>query len=179
MSEKLTYLIVAGYKARAERRVDDALALFKQAVEVGQAVTDQSLLAEALTGLGQIERDLRNNEAALRHYAEAAEIYRKLDKPQRIAHTVRHAADILRHEKRFQEAKSDYDEALSIYRSHPGTKSLDLANAIRGLALTEGELGDVPAARRLWQEARTLYEAVSVQAGVDESDEQLRRLESK
>jgi tetratricopeptide (TPR) repeat protein len=179
MSEKLTYLIVAGYKARAERRLADALALFKQAVEVGQAVTDQSLLAEALTGLGQIERDLKNNEAALLHYAEAAEIYRKLDKPQRVAHTVRHVADILRHEKRFQDAKRDYDEALSIYRSHPETKSLDLANAIRGLALTEGELGDVPAARRLWQEARTLYEAVSVQAGVDESDEQLRRLENK
>jgi tetratricopeptide (TPR) repeat protein len=74
MSEKLSYLIAAGYKARAERRLDEALVLFKQAVEVGRSANDQSLLAEALTGLGQIERDLKNNEATLRHSKEAGEI---------------------------------------------------------------------------------------------------------
>ena len=53
---------------------------------------------------------------------------------------------------------------------------LDVANAVRPLAILSEEAGDTEAARRLWEEARDLYEACGVQAGVDECSERLARL---
>ncbi len=179
MADHPSDLISAGSRARSEQRLDVALAAFAQAVLLCRASADDSLLAKALTGMGQIERDLKHSEKSLNHYGEVVAIYRRLGEPQRLAHAIRHVADILRNESRHEEAKQRYAEALDIYRKHPDTTSLDLANAIRGLALTERELGDAFAAGQLWQEARTLYDSVGVQAGVEESERQLRDLMGK
>jgi len=48
-----------------------------------------------------------------------------------------------------------YHEALGIYRSHAETPpldlALDLANAIRGLAILKSDTADAEAARALWR----------------------------
>jgi transposase len=56
---------------------------------------------------------------------------------------------------------------------------LDLANAIRGFALLAADAGETERATSLWQEARRLYDAASVQRGVQESDAQIERLAGK
>jgi tetratricopeptide (TPR) repeat protein len=179
MSNTPDTLIESGYEARGAGRLEDAKQLFAQAVELSRGSADMRLLARSLTGLGQIERDLKNSVQALQHYQEAASIHRGLPDPLRFAHTIRHVGDILRNEGSVAQARPCYEEALTIYRDHHETSHLDLANAIRGLALLKGDAGEREQAMSLWQEAKGLYNAANVQPGVEESDAQIKRLARK
>jgi hypothetical protein len=69
-----------------------------------------------------------------------------------------------------------YIEALGLYRGDRRTGQLDWANAIRGFAILKEETGNPDDAKRLWEEARNLYEIVNVTAGVAESSDRLARL---
>jgi tetratricopeptide (TPR) repeat protein len=168
--------IAQGYKARSDGRLEDAKQHFSESVALCRDTGSQTTLARSLTGLGQIERDLKNKAAALQHYAEAAAIYRSLPDPLRLAHTIRHVGDILRGSGAIEQARPHYEEALAIYREHGETSVLDFANAIRGFALLREDAGETMQARLLWQEAKGLYEAAKVQPGVQESDSHLVRL---
>ncbi len=176
MSSRAETLLMQGHQARRERRMDDAKRIFAEAVEAVHLSKDRPWLAQAYTELGRVERDLREIDAAKRHYEDAAAVYRRLDEPLRLAHTIRHVGDILREDGKLEPAGPCYREVLEIYRSHPETPPLDLANAIRGYALLQGAVGANEKALALWREARELYAAVNVQAGVDEGDRQIARL---
>jgi tetratricopeptide (TPR) repeat protein len=179
MSKTADELITLGYQSRREGRPQDAKASFTQAVELCRESGDRSLLASALTGLGQIERDLKNRGVAIEHYREAVEILRSGPDQIKFAHTMRHLGDILRGDGSMEEARPCYEEALRIYRSHSETSPLDLANAIRGFALLKGAVGEAEESKLLWREARGLYESVNVEPGVQESDRQIARLTEK
>jgi hypothetical protein len=74
-------------------------------------------------------------------------------------------------------AEPCYVEALALYRSSGHTApSLDLANAIRPLAILRERVGNVDEAILLWREARDLYLAVNVRAGVAECSKHLDQL---
>lgn len=81
----------------------------------------------------------------------------------KIAPTVRHVGDIHRFAGRAASAEPCYEEALNLYRANHQTTSLDLANAIRGLAILKFDTSDSPRAISLWTEARNLCAAVGVQ----------------
>ena len=134
------------------------------------------LLAEALAGLGRIKIDVDDLDAALDHYREVEQIRRALGETIELAHTLRRMPDVLRHQQRLEEAEQAYIEAVSIYRGNESRCALDLANALRGLALLAASKGLVGAAIDRWREARLLYEVVGIRAGVEESDRQLRNL---
>jgi len=169
MSDPKT-LLAAGHAARREHRPAEAREQFEQAAECARTADNQPLLAQALKGLGQIERDEKNLDAALILYEQAAAIHRSLDERMALAHTVRHVADILRGQKNYEQAASRYEEALAIYRRNGQTPALELANAIRGQALLKGDLGQAEEATYLWYEARHLYETAGASAGVAESE---------
>jgi tetratricopeptide (TPR) repeat protein len=169
-------LLERGYQARRENRLAEAKACFEEAVGQCRAADDSAMLARALTGLGQIERDLQETAAALGHYEDAVAIYRTLDDALVLAHTVRHVGDILRNQGKLESAAPCYGEALGIYRRHEETPPLDLANAIRGYALLKASVGDKEEAAKLWQEAGVLYAAVGVDVGVAESARQVAQL---
>jgi tetratricopeptide (TPR) repeat protein len=171
-------LINQGYQARREHRLDDARLRFAEAVDLCRKSGDHASLAQALTGLGQIARDLHEDGVALKHYEEAVALYRTLDRPLVLAHTVRHVADILLGQEKYLLAANLYEESLQIYRSHQQTYPLDLANAIRGYALLQGDTGHTQEAKQLWLEAKSLYAQLNVQAGVTEADSQIARLDA-
>jgi tetratricopeptide (TPR) repeat protein len=173
MPDAFEELLRQAQRARRENRPADAKRDLEQALEMARNSAPASDLARALAGLGQIERDLGNHAAALGLYQQAALIYRGEADPLRLAHTVRHVGDIRQDLRQFDLAEPYYREALDIYRAHPETPMLDLANAIRGLALLKSETGERVEARALWQEARDLYAAVNVEAGVKESTRRL------
>jgi tetratricopeptide (TPR) repeat protein len=150
-----------------------------KAVKSSRKSHDQRRLARALAALGQIQRDLHNDDDALRLYEEALEIYRALKDPLKLAHTVRHVGDILRHMERFPAAATSYAEALRIYRAHQETPLLDLANALRGLARLKEAMDENAEARALWEEAGSLYAACNVETGVAESARRVRMLEKR
>jgi tetratricopeptide (TPR) repeat protein len=169
-------LIAMGYRARKEGQPHEGRKIFSEAVRLAREAGDRVGLAGSLAGLGQIERDLRSTDAALRCYREATEIYRSEPNRQRFAHTIRHLGDILRGDGALAEARLCYEEALSVYRADGATLALDLANTIRGFALLKGELGEREEAKSLWEEARGLYASVDVQGGVRESESQIAKL---
>jgi tetratricopeptide (TPR) repeat protein len=120
----------------------------------------------------------RTREAILK-YREAAAIYRELDCPLRLAHTIRHIADLLREEiseSSLDGARLHYEEALDIYRSHPEARPLDLANALRGFALLWETLAASESAMKCWCEAKSIYELAEVRPGVEESEQHIRSL---
>jgi tetratricopeptide (TPR) repeat protein len=77
MSSPSAELISRGLEARREKRLADARHLFSAAVEHCRKANDKLLLAEALAGLGQIERDEGKAHGALKHFGEAVELLRK------------------------------------------------------------------------------------------------------
>src|SRR5271156_1274894 len=156
MSDRLDGLLRDAAQARREDRQADAKRLLVEAVEMCRKGESRSDLAKALTGLGQIERDLHNNKAALGHYEEALAIYRAEGDALKVAHTVRHVGDIQRNEGHRELAEPCYREALRIYRGDERTPPLDLANAIRGLAILTFDAGEAEEAKTLWREARDL-----------------------
>ncbi|MGA3210657.1 MAG: tetratricopeptide repeat protein [Terriglobales bacterium] len=179
MSEPSEHLLKQAWQARREDRHVDAQRDLEQAVDICRRADDKMALAKTLTALGQVERDLQHNDVACGHYVEAAAIYRANGDALRLAHAIRHIGDIHRHEQRRAPAERCYREALDIYRAHQPTSPLDLANAIRGLAILLDDSGEADEARALWQEARELYASVNVEAGVAESSRRLAKLAEK
>jgi tetratricopeptide (TPR) repeat protein len=169
MPESIDSLLTEATRARLDGRFGDAKRDLTEAVKSSRKSNDQRRLARSLAALGRIERDLHNDDDALRLYEEALEIYRALNDPLKLAHTVRHVADILRHMGRLPSAATAYAEALRIYHDHKDTQLLDLANALRGFALLKEALGENTEARALWEKAGILYAEVNVEAGVAES----------
>jgi tetratricopeptide (TPR) repeat protein len=177
MSELADKLLQQALQARREHRLADAERDLIKAVALYRDAGVRAELARALAALGQIERDQRRVDDALRHYQEAVALYRAEGDPLPIAHTVRHVADILREAGRHKLAEPYYQESLELYRREASTAPLDLANAIRGLALLKSDIGEAETARALWGEARNLYAAVRVDAGVTECDRRLGLLQ--
>ncbi len=68
-------------------------------------------------------------------------ILRTIGQPLRLAHTIRHLGDVYNDDGNRRAAEPCYREALEIYRAHPDAPRLDLANAIRSLAVLTGESG--------------------------------------
>ena len=165
-----------GMTARREGRPADALRHMTAAVALGREHDDPVALARALHGLANIERDRGRSDAALRLYREAVPLCRQGDDPLVLAHTVRHLGDVLRKMDRLAEAEPCYAEALVLYRAHPSPPTLDVANAVRRMAILRERLDERGAARALWREARDLYREAGIEAGVSESSTHLDRL---
>jgi tetratricopeptide (TPR) repeat protein len=179
MPESIDELLNKATRARLEQRFGQARRDLAEAIQSSRKQNDRRRLARALGSLARIQRDLHNDEDSLRLYEEAGEIYRELKDRLKLAHTVRHEADILRHMKRFAAAATSYTEALSIYRAHPETPPLDLANALRGFALLKEAVDDTAEAIALWGEAGSLYAEVNVESGVAESARRMALLGKK
>ena len=97
-------------------------------------------------------------------YEEAVVLFREADEPLVLAHTIRHLGDVYLEQGRPDLAEPCYHEALGLYRSHEDDSSLDLANAVRSLAVLRWEQ-----TRMLWEEVRALYTSLSIEAGIKES----------
>ena len=162
--------------ARKEDRLEDAQRDLTRVVEICRREGDEALLARALPALGQIERDLEHTEQALALYTEAAGLHRSLGNVQRLAHTIRHVADIHLDRGEIEQAEPHYKEALDLYGEDERTQPLDFANAIRGMALLREKTGEKQQAKALWENARDLYSAVNVEAGVEESSRRIEAL---
>jgi tetratricopeptide (TPR) repeat protein len=173
VADKLTQQAV---QARKEKRLADAKRDWAEAVELCRLEGMKRDLVSALKGLGQIERDMGHGDAALPLYEEAVALCREAGEPLALAHTIRHLGDIHLEAGRLESAEPCYHEALTLYRRNERTAALDLANAIRPLAMLKEQKGEVKQARSLWAEAKELYAAVDVDAGVAESSRHIPNL---
>lgn len=125
--------------------------------------TNQLDRARELRKTGESARR-RDGATARKCYEESVAILRQLEEPLFLAHTVRHLGDVYHEQGRSDLAENCYLEALSLYRKHQDRSPLDLANAIRSLAVLRWEQS-----RALWEEARDLYTTIDIEAGIKES----------
>ena len=63
-----------------------------------------------------------------------------------------------------------------MYRAQSDASALDVANAIRSLAVVKERLAQVDQARQLWQDAHNRYAALNVVEGTVEAAAHLGRL---
>ena len=136
------------------------------------------MTAAELVEKGRSERNAGNLTAAADSYKRAADAFRLDSQPLREAHAIRHAGDILQDAGEFTAAQPCYEEALAIYRFHPDTLPLDLANAIAGYARLSEKLSHRQRATLLWKQAFDLYTHCGVQAGIDEALSRLDDLDA-
>jgi tetratricopeptide (TPR) repeat protein len=115
---------------------------------------------------------------ALEGYERAADLARAANDMGQLAHAQRHVGDLRRELGQHRAAEAAASEAVAIYRRHDGAASLDLANAMRVLALAHESLGQSPSAVAAWREARSLYMAVGLLPGVHECDQHMAQLGS-
>ena len=132
---------------------------------------------ETLKAAKSARHDGRLTES-LELYLQATQMVREQGNKLVLAHTIRHLADVHRNLGNLDEAEPLYVEALQIYRGDSGTSELELANALRPMALLMEANTDYEQALLLWQEARALYESCSIEAGVTECREAIERCAS-
>ena len=118
----------------------------------------------------------RQNDGAMARlcYEEAVGLFREVDEPLLLAHTIRHLGDVYLEQGRPDLAEPCYNEALGLYRSHEADSSLDLANAVRSLAVLRWEQ-----TKMLWEEVRALYTSLTIEAGIQESTARLAALSTR
>ncbi len=176
MSDAVNQLMQRGAEAKRSQRYADARQDLLQAIGLLRQQPASVELAQALRLLGEVERKLHDNAAARQHYEEAVALYRENADRLALAHTVRHLGDLYQEGHHPELAEPCYREALELYRACADAPPLDLANAIRSMAVLKSETGETQQARTLWQEARDLYAQVNVAQGVAESSARLTRL---
>jgi tetratricopeptide (TPR) repeat protein len=175
MSIRINQLIDHAYHARREHRLTDAHCDLTEAVSLCRQSGTRGELVQALKGLGQIERDLGHGDVARTLYEEAVALCREEGDPVPLAHMIRHLGDIYREAGQLTLSEPCYHEALTLYRSHE-CRPLDLANAIRPMAILKETVGEEETAKSLWEEARNLYEMAAVPAGVSECSRRIAGL---
>jgi len=127
-------------------------------------------LAQELRQRGESAR--RTNPATARKcYEEAVELFRGTGEPLMLAHVVRHLGDVYLEQGCLELAEPCYHEARDLYRSQGDGTSLDLANAIRSLALLRWQQS-----KALWNEAQAIYIKLNVASGKDESKARIAAL---
>lgn len=110
----------------------------------------------------------QSGESARRCYEDAVALLREVGEPLVLAHVIRHLGDVYLEQECPELAEPCYHEALRLYRSQGDSSSLDLANAIRSLAVLRWEQSGA-----LWKEAKELYTNLSIKSGIEETTARL------
>ncbi|NNE70733.1 MAG: tetratricopeptide repeat protein [Rhodothermales bacterium] len=146
----------------------------EQAAELSREVPVD--FAQALHLLANVCIDLGDRDRAETLWIEAISVLETCEAPLQLAHKVRHLGDFRFDGGQLKEAEKLYETALTLYREHASSESLDFANALRRMALLQEKRGDLERARALWSETRELYAAVGLAQGVEEADVHLAQL---
>jgi tetratricopeptide (TPR) repeat protein len=162
-------LVQQAAQARRENRLRDAQEALTEAADLCRTPDLRRELAKVLRELGEVERGLGNFRAARERYEETVAILRGGNEPSRLAHTIRHLGDVYYSQGLRDAAEPCYREALELYRANDLTHPLDLANAIRSMAMLQDDAGNTEEAVLLWEEARKLYGEMGVDPAVAES----------
>jgi tetratricopeptide (TPR) repeat protein len=170
-------LIEQSNEARRNGDRASARRLAEQGAEISRASGDLDALGAALAALARLHRDEHDHAEAVALYEEAAELARRSGDRMALAHRLRHLGDVLTELGELDRAEQCYDEAGHIFRNG-NIGQLGQANFLRSIALLKERQGARRAAADLWVQARTLYAATGIDAGVQESDRRLANLKT-
>jgi tetratricopeptide (TPR) repeat protein len=171
-------------QGETERRAgcaEGARRAFGEAILHFRADGDLPGEAKSLTRQAQIARDTGNLDWALHDQTEAIILFRRIGDGAALAHALRHAGDMFVEQHQLAFATAHLREALDLYRAGTEAPPLDIANAVRSIALLAEALDEPDQARLYWAEARTRYAALDSvfdgdNAGVQEAEKHLATL---
>lgn len=125
-------------------------------------------------------------DGALVRQRRAVALWRELGDNTRLAHAVRHIADLLVAAGRAAEASEPIAEMIALYARASEAPPLDIANALRSAAVQAEAIGDSDTAEAFWLKARQRYAALDDMfekltgqpgnPGVAEADARIRAL---
>ena len=162
---------------KEENRLDEAIRGLHTALELCEKYKVRKEQTRPLSLLGNIQYDLGNNKASLESYQDALIIAEEESTPEQIAHIAQHIADVERELGSLKESQSHYRKALKYYRSNVSGHMLSMANSLRGFALLKEKMVDYADAKKMWREAKDLYEKMKAHDRVKECLSRLKKLE--
>ncbi len=127
---------------------------------------------------GQLESDRDHYSAALSQFRKSLMYYEKGNDVNKIAHSMRHNADLESELGNLAESEYLYRKSIDLYRSievNPG----DLANTLRGFGILLEKLGSTEETIVVWKETKALYQECELKEGVDEAQSKLDQLLKK
>ena len=166
----------AALELEGDARVEALGAVLTELSEVSALLNEDAARRAHLLHLrAHVEWDLRRAPHAEALWRESVSLLRPLNRPLELAHKLRHLADLLAETGELEEARGHCEEALTLYEAVAHASPLDVANALRRMALIEERRGDPAAARALWQRVRTAYADLGLADGVTEAEARLSR----
>jgi len=162
---------------RNAHRFNEAILELEAALELCEDFKVNKYKRITLSLLANIYFDLGRNKKSLESYENALALAENDSEEEQIANITRHIADVEREIGDLKSSMSHYKKALQYYRNNVSKYSLSYANAVRGLALLKEKTVDYSDARKLWSEAKSIYERLRVETGIKECVMRLKKLE--
>lgn len=175
--QKISVLLQQSWDKRRTGKNDESLALLDQA-EALCTEADERFWGRIYHVRRQLEVDQERHEQALPYAQLSVKHYQASGDNQRIAHAIRHLADLEQELGQFDTSEAHYREAIQVYINHESTTKSDLANCLRGYAFLKEKQQDTELATGLWEEVKTLYEACELYEGVKEASKHLEALQN-
>ncbi|MEM6736157.1 MAG: tetratricopeptide repeat protein [Bacteroidota bacterium] len=162
---------------RNENRFHLAIMELEAALELCEEYKVNKEKRQTLSLLATIYFDLGKNRKSLESYKNALSLAEMDSEEEQIAHIMRHIADVECEIGDLKSSLSHYEKALKYYRSNVGKYSLSYANTIRGFAVLKEKMVDYSTAKKLWKEAKSIYEKLKIETGIKECMVRLKKLD--
>ncbi|MDE2999917.1 MAG: tetratricopeptide repeat protein [Gemmatimonadota bacterium] len=137
---------------------------------------DHESLGRVAHVYGQFERDNGNREQALDFYLNGYNHYAAGRHVEKMAHALRHVADVRRDLGDREGSERDYRSAIEMYRNLDTTPAHSLANALRGFAMLLERTGKRGEALNVFEEAHRLYVQVGNAPGIEEMGRKVKEI---
>ena len=169
-------LLTNAWRARGKENYEQTKTLVEEARALCEP-DDFMHLGRIYHVLMQIESDQDRPHQAISLEKQALEYYEKAGDQLKIAHALRHVADLQVRLGQLKDALHNYQRVLAIYRTTRAGSVGNLANALRGYAMALESAGLQDQAISIWQETRDLYQSLGLKAGVQEANQHLTQLQ--
>lgn len=153
---------------RGRRLVSEAAGLCRE--------DDHESMGRVAHVYGQFARDHGNRNQALDFYLEGYNHYAAGNHAEKMAHALRHVADIRRDLGDREGSERDYRAAIEMYRNLDPAPAHSLANALRGFAMLLERSEKRDEALRAFEEAHRLYVQVDNAPGIEEMGRRVKQL---
>ncbi|WP_115462187.1 tetratricopeptide repeat protein [Winogradskyella aurantiaca] len=124
----------------------------------------------------QLEADTDNYDEALAHNIQSLTYYKASGNIDRIAHSMRHLADLQAQLKNYKEATKNYTSAIQLYEDNSNTCEKDLSNALISYAELLDLIGKKKETINQWTKALDLYQKIGFKEGMKLAEHKLTQL---
>lgn len=174
-NQRIARLLDEAWKTRGASDYERGRRLVAEAAELCRE-DDHESLGRVAHVYGQFERDQGNREQALQFYLQGYNHYAAGKHAEKMAHALRHIADVRRDQGDREGAERDFRTAIEMYLNLDPVPAHSLANAFRGFAILLERMGKSDEALQAFEEAHRLYLQVGNAPGIEEMGRRVKQL---